>query len=185
MTSKLFGVLFVTAASTLVACGGSIAPERSPDEPGTVATAVPSSTSTSTPPTPPSTPPSVGVTGNALEYFHRGAANLAIDHQRAQFAIVQQLASSDSRYDTCGAYRGGSDFGPGTKLDIAPNVLYPSSFGGGMAVTEVRVKSLDEALVLHVTLVNGTELDDTWQRGLGTQCSGDCVPEPAACTFPE
>lgn len=184
MTSKLFGVL-VVSASALVACGGSIAPERSPDEPGTVATAIPSSTSTSTPPTPPSTPPSVGVTGNALEYFHRGAANLAIDHQRARFAIVQEVPRGDSRYATCGAYRGGNDFGPGTKLDIAPNVLYPSSFGGGMAVTEVRVKSLDEALVLHVTLVNGTELDDTWQRGLGTECAGDCVPEPAACTFPE
>jgi hypothetical protein len=184
MTSKLFGVLFVSA-SALVACGGSIAPERSPDEPGTVPTAVPSSTATPPPSTPTSTPPSVGVTGNALEYFHRGAANLAIDHQLAQFAIVQHLPGTDSRYSTCGAYRGGNPLGPGTTLDFAPNVLYPSSFGGGMAVNDVRVVSLGEALVLHVTLVNGSEMDDTWARGLGTECSGDCVPEPSACTFPE
>jgi hypothetical protein len=184
MTSKLFGVVLVSA-SALVACGGSIAPERSPDEPVTVATAVPSSTSTSTPPAPTSTPPSVGVTGNALEYFHRGAANLAIDHQRALFGIAQQLPGSDSHYSTCGTYRGGSVFGPGTKLDIPANVLYPSSFGGGIAVSEVRVKSLDEALVLHLTLVNGTEMDDTWQRDLGTECARDCVPDPSACTFPE
>ena len=193
MTSTIFTALhsrFARAALgaavlTATACGGAVTTEGSNDpqgnaqNPGDTVTPVGGDQPvTKNPPAPPTTG------GDALEYFHRGAANLAIDHQRVLFAIHQRVPGSDSIYNACGSFvPRDQGFAVGTRLELLPGAFYPSSFGGGIAVKDVRVQKLDaSALVVHVIMVNGDELDDTWERGLGTQCEGDCIPNLGACS---
>jgi hypothetical protein len=168
---------------TVLACGGSVetngTKDRSGNGPDVASDHRDGNPPIVTPP-PPTTPPTIG---NALEYFHRGPANLAIDHQRMLFGIYMHLRGTDSSYATCGSFGPqGQAFGDGTSLELSPGVLYPNALGGGIAVTKVSVTLLDASgLSMHVTMRNGDQFDETWLRGLGTECEGDCVPNLDGC----
>ncbi len=162
----LLPILAITLAA--VACGGSVDDDASTS---------PTSANAPAPSGSGSVTASPSASGEAVEYFHRGSANMAIDHQRKRFATHEHTAGSDAFFDSCGAVSG-SPVTVGTRLVLGERMGYPSRAGGSIAVSELQITRLDtDGLVLHVTMQNGTEFDDTWKRGLGTQCDGDCVPE--------
>ena len=187
--SAMRKICAATIGGSIIGCGGSPASDAAnpvevhpPGEAG--ALSVPNEAVAST--------PRVGSTGNAIEYFNRGATNLAIDHQRALFAIAQHLPGTNSSYYACGPYSPSDrPFGLGTELVFqpayrAPGGDYPTSFGGKIMVSNVAVASVTEtrAIVLHVSMVNGTEFDEAWSAGVGTGCAETgrvCIPPLDTC----
>ncbi len=175
MFRPIFGFLLVT---TTLACGGALSPsEPSSGDPSPGDPSASSEPSVETGPKEPNEVPAQS--GNALEHFHRGSAKMTIDHQRALVALHDHTPGSDASYRACAKLSGTLE--AGTQLELATE-LYPTTTGGAIAVADIHVKRLDtDGLVLHLTMKNGTELDDTWQRGLGARCEGDCVPQLETC----
>ena len=163
-----FASLLVLLSASLVACGGAT---DDPSAPGTA------------PQSPGPGEPQVKSGGDAVEYFHSGIANLGVDHQRRVFAIVSHARGSDASARVCGTLPARGDVvAPGAAMTIPSGLLYPTGSGGGVATSSVTVASVDDkGLVVHVTLKNGSSYDETWLRGLGTECAGDCIPAVTTC----
>ena len=182
----LFALPFAFALLT-GACGGAVSPDTS--GPAAQGTAQSGPTETAPPATSTSDEPAVRAETEPLDpqvdgtsavvHFHRGSANLIVDRLKGVLALAEHTPGSDAFFSACGTFT--PTFDAGTRVDL-PTGMLPTSAGGSIAVEEVVVKTFSVTrLVLHVTMRNGTEYDDTRTSSFSATSDAMGVPDLAAC----